>query len=154
MKTSVQLFKLGILAVFILTLAACGVQTKPASNLPSNLGQAVVTLPDHKKPLKVTYEIVDGYAMFEGDINLGKVDENGKLLEADIASQGVGIEGRNFRWPNGVVPFVITGNWGATNAAMQANITSAVNHWNSNTNFRFVARTTEPAFVNFVAGTG
>jgi Astacin (Peptidase family M12A) len=153
MKTFVLLFKLSIFTVFILTLAACGVQTRPASTLPSNMGQAVVTLPDHDKPLEVTYEIVDGNAMFEGDINLGRVDENGKLREANLAPQGVGIEGRNFRWPSGIIFFTTDSNLDAT---MVTRINDAIAHWRQNTSFTFlpVPSNTPVDRVTFTAGSG
>jgi Astacin (Peptidase family M12A)/Repeat of unknown function (DUF346) len=173
MKTFVQLFKLGILVVFILTFAACGVQTKPEANsvLPDKFRQAEVTLPGFDKPQKVTYEIVEDYAIFEGDIILGKVDAEGTLIKSEslIDSQGIGTETGcwflgfadcHWRWPNGVIPFSITGNWDDPNTPtnettlMRNSIMSAVNHWQAKTGLRFVARTTEASFVNFVNGNG
>ena len=41
-----------LLAAF---LAACGTQTPPAAELPSNLGQAEVLLPGFEKPQKVVF---------------------------------------------------------------------------------------------------
>jgi Astacin (Peptidase family M12A) len=94
----------------------------------------------------VTYEIIDGLAIFEGDIVLGEVSATGA-----IEAQGIGIEGSNFRWPNGVVPFVISSSLSST---MQTNINNAIAHWEANTDIDFIPRTTQTAFVEFVTSTG
>ena len=71
----------------VLFLAACGTQPNaPRSNIIT--GTATLVLPGHSKPTTVTYDIVDGLAMFEGDIILGKVDSQGSLIQS-----------RNLRYP-------------------------------------------------------
>jgi hypothetical protein len=103
----------------------------------------------------VQYTEVDGLAIFEGDIVLGTVDEVARMsemLRAEMASgvaAGVAISGAQFRWPNCRVPFTI-------DAALpnQARVTDAIAHWEANTNYRFVARTTEADFVTFRPGSG
>ncbi len=167
-------FLIYIALLLTLVLAACGVQPKPdtSSVLPDNFMQAEVLLPGHDKPQNVTYEIVDDYAIFEGDIILGKVDAEGTLIkpESPIDSQGIGTEtgcffigalyGCHERWPNGVVPFVISGNWDDPNTSlnetteMRDEITNAIKHWRAKTGLRFVARTTQASFIEFVSGNG
>ncbi|HYH92501.1 MAG TPA: M12 family metallopeptidase [Candidatus Saccharimonadales bacterium] len=103
----------------------------------------------------VQYAVVDGLAMFEGDIVLGTVEEveaTTARLRSSLASgivDSVVISGAQFRWPDCTVPFTI-------DAALpdQARVTDAIAHWQANTGFRFVARTTEVAFVTFRPGTG
>ena len=103
----------------------------------------------------VQYEEIDGLAIFEGDIVLGTVEEveaASEALRAELSGAtpaSVVISGNQFRWPNCRIPFTI-------DPAMpnQARVTQAIAHWEANTGFRFVARTTEADFVTFQNGTG
>jgi hypothetical protein len=103
----------------------------------------------------VQYIESDGLALFEGDIVLGSVAEVNQMsdmLRAEMASGvalGVALTGAQFRWPNCRVPFTI-------DAALPnpARITDAIAHWEANTNYRFVARSTEVDFVTFRPGSG
>jgi hypothetical protein len=103
----------------------------------------------------VQYAVVDGLAMFEGDIILGTVEEverTSDALRAQVSGalpESVVITGAQFRWPNCTVPFTI-------DAALpnQARVTDAIAHWQANTGFRFVARTSEADFVTFRPSTG
>lgn len=67
-------------------------------------------LPGHSKATAVTCDIIDGKAIFEGDIMLGEVDAQGHLLvdTSDFTAQSVAISGNEYRWPLGVVPYVIS----------------------------------------------
>ena len=104
-------------------------------------------------PKAVQYTVVDGLAIFEGDIVLGTVEE----VEARTAAarqgfglpEAVGITGASFRWPNCRIPFTI--DPALTN---QTRVTEAIAHWEAVTNYRFVPRTNETAFVTFRPGTG
>ena len=101
----------------------------------------------------VQYTEIDGLAVFEGDIVLGTVAEVTQMSDMLRAEMGVGIAsgvaitGAQFRWPNCRIPFTI-------DAALpnQQRVTDAIAHWEANTNFRFVARTTEADFVTFRPG--
>jgi hypothetical protein len=103
----------------------------------------------------VQYVEIDGLAIFEGDIVLGTVDEVERasaMLRAEMAegvASGVGITGAQFRWPNCRIPFRID-----PALPNQARVTGAIAHWEANTNYRFVARTTEADFVTFRVGSG
>ncbi|HUQ07812.1 MAG TPA: M12 family metallopeptidase [Kofleriaceae bacterium] len=55
------------------------------------------------------------------------------------------------RWPGGVIPYRYDA--GITNSH-RYNIDTAIAHWEANTPFRFVARTTETDFVTFIVGDG
>jgi hypothetical protein len=103
----------------------------------------------------VQYVVVDGLAMFEGDIILGTVEEverTSDVLRGQVSGalpESVIITGAQFRWPSCTVPFTI-------DAALpnQARVTDAIAHWQANTGFRFVARTTEADFVTFRPSSG
>ena len=58
----------------------------------------------------VRYSVIDGEAIFEGDIVLGSVDEMERLVaevNKEKDTKAVIITGAQFRWPDGVVPFTI-----------------------------------------------
>ena len=104
----------------------------------------------NNKPLR--YADVDGLAMFEGDIVLGRVAD---LQHAEGSGRGpvlesIGITGQQFRWPNATVPFDI-------DPAMpdQQRVTDAIAHWAANTPLRFVRRAAGVTdFVMFQSGAG
>lgn len=110
--------------------------------------------------LPVQYAVVDGMAVFEGDIILGTVEEveertsrarQGSVAGGQVA-RGVAITGNQFRWPNARVPYEISSGLGN-----QARVTDAIKHWQDNTAIRFILRTAAnasqfPDFVRFVSG--
>lgn len=103
----------------------------------------------------VQYVEIDGMAMFEGDIVLGTVEEverTSEMLRAERAAgfvEAVMISGAQFQWPNCRIPFTID-----PALPNQTRVTDAIAHWETNTNYRFVARTTETDFVTFRPGSG
>ena len=99
-------------------------------------------LPGFSEPVEVRYEIVSGYAIYQGDINLGKVDEQGKLIKPEgLETQGLGLADpygqKDHRWPDGLVTYRITGDWGAQTEMMKQRIKDAMRHWEDNTSIRF-----------------
>ena len=102
---------------------------------------------------KVTYSVVNGLAMFEGCICLGRVEdlEHQKvLIEAGLAPEierGIARTGQQYRWPNASMPYEI-------DAALpnKNRVTDAIAHWTANTNMRFVLRTSSNAsqYPNYV----
>jgi Astacin (Peptidase family M12A) len=96
----------------------------------------------------VTYQMVDGKAIYEGDIVL----DLERLRQApDVDSSRTAARRNEFyRWPGGVVPFTIDSNLGGSDARVSA----AIAHWQANTPIRFIARTNETAYINFKDGTG
>lgn len=104
----------------------------------------------------VQYAVIDGLAMFEGDIVLGTVEEMQRqsnsvkdAAASDMVVQGVVISGDQFRWPNCEIPFEIDAN-----LPNPQRVTDAIAHWQANTNYRFIQRTNQADFVRFVPGNG
>ncbi|MCR8854910.1 M12 family metallopeptidase, partial [Lysinibacillus fusiformis] len=91
-------------------------------------------------PREVKYSVVDGLAIFEGDIILGTVEET----ENPSLARGIGITGNQYRWPNGIIPYKIDPN--LTN---QQRVTDAISHWENHTIIKFVQQTTETSYVTF-----
>jgi Astacin (Peptidase family M12A) len=98
---------------------------------------------------EITIAVVDGSAIFEGDIDFGSIEEiaNGQPQDSNrenLALLGIGITGPGLRWTNATVPFTID-----PALPNQARVTDAINHWQGNTVVRFVARTSEANFITF-----
>ena len=104
----------------------------------------------------LSYEVIDGMAIHDGDMVLGTVEEvieatrnwrsrnpaTGSLPERRDLSP----EGGDSLWPDGTVPYEI--EEGFTARALQ-DIEAAIHEWNSRTVITLVERTTESSFVQF-----
>jgi Astacin (Peptidase family M12A) len=103
----------------------------------------------------VVYYDLEGAAIVEGDICLGKVADVQKTMDAarDAVSAdpaiafSVGVTGSQFRWPNCQIPYEID-----PALPNQQRVTDAIAHWESKTPFRFPLRTAANAgqFPNYV----
>lgn len=98
------------------------------------------------KPLAVTYQVIDGRAVFQGDIVLGPAASIARtaeeLMRRQGASYGVTVDPGTGRWPNRVIPYVI-------DAAVpnQYRVTDAIAHIEANTTLDFVPRTTQTDYL-------
>jgi hypothetical protein len=126
-------------------------------------GRGVVSGVDFTQK-EVEFSVVNGKAIFEGDIVLFTEDQLAELSEsgragdraddtvtADGIARGVGITGQRYRWPRGIIPYEI-------NPSMpnQQRVTDAIAHVEQNTRLRFVRRTAAnatqyPNYVRFEA---
>jgi Astacin (Peptidase family M12A) len=108
----------------------------------------------------VRYAVVDGLAIFEGDIVLGTAEEAEQRTQelrdvlTGVTASAVAITGPQFRWPNCQIPYRIDA--GLPN---QQRVTDAIAHWESRTRYQFVLRTDAnaasfPDFVTFRAAGG
>ncbi len=101
-----------------------------------------------------SYIEVDGFAVAEGDIIIGTVDEledsSGDLSVGDVQS-GVAIEQDRYRWTDGVVPYRINPGFSSRD---RQEIIDAIQHWREKTNLRFVTRTSQANYVYFRTGDG
>ena len=100
----------------------------------------------------VTYEVIDGLAIWDGDIILGTPEE---LSPEPAPTPGNPLDGRNKLlavssnarlWTDGIIPYVIDP------ALTNPHLTDAIQHWNENTVIRLVQRTNEPNWVRFMPG--
>lgn len=113
----------------------------------------------------LTYEVIDGLAIFQSDMILGYADE----FEAMIAGGGgsIAVDGppvmmsavcrfNHFgceRWTDGIVGYDFAFDWFGSNIEMQRRIESAINHWRVNTGMEFARRTSGERIV-FRNGSG
>ena len=103
----------------------------------------------------VTHEVIDGMAIVEGDIILGRADEMIPATES-TAHKGVGrssvaISGSRYRWPNGVMPYVVD-----PAIVDPGRVQLAIARWNTTMLgvVKMVPRTTEANYVSFRRVTG
>lgn len=109
----------------------------------------------------VEYSVIDGLAIFEGDIVLGSPEEMDSQREMDFSrlpisgvERGVVLVPERFRWPQGEMVYEIDPNF--PNPQI---VRDAMRHWEENTRIRFRQRTssnasTYPNFVRFVSRDG
>ena len=88
---------------------------------------------------RIRYEVVQGEAVWQGDIVLGPVESVGKGSRASAV-----ISGQNARWTNNTVPYTIDGD-----IPERARIEGAIAHWNARTPIRLLARTNEQNYLTF-----
>lgn len=103
---------------------------------------------------------VDGYAHV-GDVILGKTDllkTHGLRIVAGQESPddgnnraGIRYPSSGYKWPNGVVPYVLDSSLGSRGRSA---MNYAFNHWNGNTNLNFVPRTNQSNYIKVVGGGG
>lgn len=84
---------------------------------------------------------VGGNALFEGDIVLGSAEE-ARAAANDPGGKGIGIVGQEFRWKNGIVPYVVE-------PALRDRVKAAIDHWEQQTPFRFPKRDDERDYLSF-----
>lgn len=118
---------------------------------------------------EIEYSIVDGRAMFEGDIVIGTEASIADAENTGLTSMNAGmmfdalpsdpkpgmviesciIVGVQYRWPDGVIPYTID-----PNLPNQQRIDDAVSHWEANTSIQLKPRTNETDYVEFVPSSG
>ncbi|MBW6457326.1 MAG: hypothetical protein K0A98_15700 [Trueperaceae bacterium] len=145
---------------------------------PGVIGEVrTVTLPDPTgQPFTFTYEIIDGLAIFEGDMVIGLASDFASLDDAEeieITPEGTALYRRvcwrflginwhceNYRWPNAVVPYVFANDWddAATpadeNAVMRTTIRTAMDEIEAVTAVRFVPRSGQSDYLRIQSGSG
>lgn len=92
--------------------------------------------------IDVTVTEVNGRLIYEGDIVLGTAAQ---LSGGTAVPMGIVRTGPEFRWPNGVIPWV-------AEPALNNRVMDAIRHWEERTPIRFRERTDKDAdFISFEA---
>jgi astacin len=159
-----------LLAVIVTAIYSCSVQAgASAPLLPGEFLEShneVLTAEDPQTrvfgngllygisdPIPITYEIVDGLAVFEGDIILGHATQQGfdKGVE-----HGAVISSLPLEWPNGVIGYDIVPS---LSTRLKERIALAIRHWEERTSITIVLRTADNAsqlknYVSFTKSSG
>ena len=110
------------------------------------------------QPLEITYEIHDGFAIWQGDIIIGR-DGEIAASPAELATSApgplrgvvIGADGGNNRWPGGVIPYTIN----AGNPPTQSIVDGAIDWIEDQTpGITLVPRSGEADYVTFQNASG
>ena len=106
------------------------------------------------KGKRVTFEVIDGLAVAEGDIILGpaedmEVSDSGQQViekPKDYQPKALGIadDFSERLWPEGVIPYTIDAS-----LPNPQRVLDAIKHWNDKSTIRLVERDDDPDWVNF-----
>lgn len=145
----------GLVALLMVALGACQtVQPEPDTNDSWQAGDALAYAPGRSGELRtasingqeITYEVIDGLALYQSDMILGDAAEMEALSGGDLHTSGTICDHEHIasgfgwfcgRWENATVPYNISGDWGADDMTMRNRIREAIEHWEENTNIRF-----------------
>lgn len=121
--------------------------------------QAILHLADGSTSVVDYSHLPDGTAVLDGDI-LITVDNEGRAwiakeferlwFERNDPDHATGINGSSFRWSNNTVPFTIS----VGSAVQEQTILDAMQHVEDLTAVRFIPRTTQADYVDFVNTAG
>jgi len=111
-------------------------------------------MPSEGEANGVSYAVVHGYAVAQGDMVLGKVNSYGNLIQAD--KRGLGQSTVFDRWTNGIIPYQFSAELSTSEIALAR---EAIEHWNTKTAVSLVEVTAEnrdnfPNYLNFEASNG
>lgn len=100
------------------------------------------------EPLRVIYDVYKGHALWQGDIDLGLAQLIARTPEALVTRQGpqrgAVIDGAEYRWPNGRVPYVV-------DPSLQSRVDSAIGHVEARIKgLDFVPRTSEGDYLSII----
>jgi DNA/RNA endonuclease G (NUC1) len=96
---------------------------------------------------QVKFSVLNNRAIFEGDIDLGPLEQISAFPESGL--EAIGVTGASFRWPNRKVPYSID-----QDLPNPDRVTQAIAHWEAKTRIRFVQRTNQVDYVTFRSGDG
>ena len=99
---------------------------------------------------KVSFENVNGDAVYQGDIILGRTADLESVAASSKSRESIGVWLTFSLWPNGVIPYEISS--GVPTYAVDE-INQAVDHWNTLTPIKWVKHSGETSYVLFRNGT-
>lgn len=155
--------KLSFIILSFLLFTACSTNkeslTNPKQNTSSaNSMEVELAFPNQQGQVKegflgirpISYEIVNGEYVTEGDIILNKnrVGNTAQSI-ASLGIQGESVGRTSGRWTNNIVYYNIS-----SNLPSQSRVTDAIAHWEANTNIRFQVRTNQSNYITFRVGSG
>jgi hypothetical protein len=109
------------LLAFVTSLTACSSNAEPQTaeawrpGAAPQFGQAPLQLPGFQQAQMVTYQVIDGMAVYEGDILLGPAQEllnrwGGGAGWGNNTMSAVAVKNSSHLWPGAVLPYEIDGS--------------------------------------------
>lgn len=135
--------------LLLLVLAACQRPQRELTEdeVPQSERYTYVST-DGNTTKKVYYDVKEGFAVTEGDILLGTVEEaNAVRIQTEKGNEeisSIAIVWKNAYWKKNTIPYVIEEGFEDTR-----NIKNAIKHLVSNTNLKMVERTDEIDYISF-----
>ena len=123
-----------VLALFAAAAVTDAASAQPIEPVPRDIRTGVY------RGQVVTYEVIDGLAIWDGDIILGTPEElspdGGTILagERDSQTKISAVSDKRELWPGGIIPYTIDPD--LTNP----HIPAAIRHWEENTPIRLVGK--------------
>lgn len=145
----------GTFVILALAATGCiddGTRIQPDPSPDSEVRTGWIHHPYTGAPLKIEYVERDGYAIWDGDILVGRAgvipETREEFLKADpdILPGSVTIESGR-RWPGGIVPYEVH-----PNLPNPSRVPDAISHVEERTLVRFIPRTNQPDYVRFEDG--
>nr|XP_019534797.2 zinc metalloproteinase nas-4-like isoform X3 [Aedes albopictus] len=138
-----------IVATWLIALVDCGVILRDENEVGGSEDEIDLTelgLDLYGEPDMATGKLVENYDPEKDGVN---PEELGSYVEGDILINRPagrnGMADKSTRWPGGVVPFVISGNFRASEMQM---IEDAINQYHKNTCIKFVPRMGERDYIS------
>lgn len=130
-----------VLAPCLSLLCTEGIFANPG-NLSDSSENSIEIIGKNGKRQEIIYKKIEGYAIFEGDIILGTLEEIENLKNSRKPIRGLFMRGNNDRgtstlWPDGILPYSFSTNLPQSTID---HIHIAISHWTQKTNVRFVRR--------------
>jgi astacin len=151
----VKIYHLALLSLALtLSTGADAQEQFSLDKTPAVLFDGSTSVPSTGTINGIKYVVIQGHAVAQGDMVLGKVFADGRITQS--IKRGLGQSSLIDRWPDGVVPYQFDGN--ITTLSRQRTL-EAIQHWTDNTGIAFVERnaTNEgqyPDYVNFEPSEG
>jgi hypothetical protein len=102
--------------------------------------------------LILSYHVVDGLAIAQGDMVLGPAEKMEPVTDENLSkrSELIGRSPTSYRWPGGVIPYTLP-----QGTPFSAAVQAAIDHMNARLNptVRFVPHSNETDFIEFNSGT-
>lgn len=143
----------GISSLVLISLASCAKADQHEAFVadPAMQSDYIGSLPTSGSSGGFEYEIIQGFAVLEGDILLGRVNSAGKLTN-ELQARGVGKNDVFGRWPDGIVVYEKPVE---NSQLQQRKVEEAINHWTENTTLTFVERNDDnadqyPHYIQFL----
>jgi astacin len=146
-------FCAAVAVVLAAALSACGSGTGGGGDAPREATPVEEFAPGRSGEVRdlevagdsIEVEVIDGLAIYQGDIVLGEFEGLQERLDAAQLSPQAAVCAFDFGfgcgiWEGGVVGYWIEGDWGPDQKMMEDRIEDAMEHWAQRTSIRFQKR--------------